>query len=120
MPKSKQCKSREFSPKARKIIAERDNDTCIFCQIGYHMEKATYLGLQLRSVMHYIPRSAGGLGIPENGAVGCQYHHDMLDNGNGGHREEMLELFEEYLVSVCDDWDKSKLVYDKWAIFKKL
>ena len=118
MAKSKQCRSREFSQKTRKIIAERDGDACIFCQMGYRMEKATITGLSLKSIMHYVPRSANGLGIEQNGAVGCQYHHEMLDNGNGGYREEMLELFKEYLKSFYDDWDKSELVYDKWAFLK--
>ena len=116
--KSKQCKSREFSPKVRKIIIERDNDDCIFCRMGYHMENATLLGLQLRSVMHYIPRSRNGLGIEENGALGCQYHHEMLDNGNTGRREEMLGMFREYLMQQYEGWDESKLVYSKWDFLK--
>lgn len=108
----KRARKAEFTTKARKIIKERDNG-CIFCQMHYRMEKAMYMDLNTFSIMHFIPRSKGGLGIPENGAVGCQYHHNMLDNGNGGHRVEMLELFEEYLQSVCDDWDKDKLTYNK-------
>lgn len=119
MPKSKQCKSREFSQSVRKNIIERDNDTCIFCQKGYHMEKATPLGLSLRSVMHYIPRSANGLGIPENGALGCQYHHEMLDNGNEGRREEMLGIFQEYLMSEYEDWNEDDLKYSKWDFLKQ-
>ena len=115
----KRARKAEFDTKTRRIIEERDNG-CIFCQMRYRMEKAEWLDLNTFSIMHYIPRSAGGLGIQENGAVGCQWHHDMLDNGNGGHREEMLELFEEYLQSVCDDWDKDKLKYNKWAIFDDL
>lgn len=115
----KRARKAEFDTKTRRIIEQRDNG-CIFCQMRYRMEKALWMDLNTFSIMHFIPRSSGGLGIAENGAVGCQYHHDMLDNGNGGHREEMLKLFEEYLVSVYDDWDKSKLVYDKWAIFKNL
>lgn len=114
----KRARKAEFDQKTRKIIKERDDDQCIFCQMRYHMKKAKPADLQIKSIMHFIPRSKGGLGIPENGAVGCQYHHDMLDNGNGGYREEMLELFEEYLQSVCDDWDKAKLKYDKWAFLK--
>lgn len=119
MPKSKQCKSREFSQSVRKNIIERDNDTCIFCQKEYHMEKATPLGLSLRSVMHYIPRSANGLGIPENGALGCQYHHEMLDNGNEGRREEMLGIFQEYLMSEYEDWNEDDLIYSKWDFLKQ-
>ena len=120
MAKSKQCKSREFSQKARKNIAERDEDTCIFCQMGYHMEKATITGLSLKSIMHYIPRSANGLGIEQNGAVGCQYHHEMMDNGNKGRRMEMLGMFREYLMNQYEDWDEEELTYSKWDFLKNV
>lgn len=113
----KRARKAEFSTKARRIIEERDNG-CIFCQMRYHMEKAYEMDLCVFSIMHFIPRSSGGLGVEQNGAVGCQYHHDMLDNGNGGYREEMLELFEEYLSSMYEDWNKESLKYDKWAFLK--
>ena len=116
--KSKQCKAREFSPKVRKEIIYRDSDECMFCKKQYHMEKATSLGLQLRTVMHYIPRSSNGLGIPENGGLGCQYHHEMLDNGNTGRREEMLGIFREYLMQQYEGWNEEDLVYDKWRFLK--
>ena len=115
----KRARKAEFDTKTRRIIEERDNG-CIFCQMRYRMEKAMYLDLNTFSIMHFIPRSAGGLGIEENGAVGCSYHHTMMDNGNEGRREEMLELFEEYLKSFYDDWDKSKLKYNKWSFFENL
>ncbi len=114
----KQTRSREFSPKARAYIKERD-EGCIFCQMGYHMEEVSGIGQQYTSIMHYIPRSQNGLGIPENGAVGCQIHHEMLDNGNTGRRTEMLRLFKTYLQSHCPDWDENKLTYDKWAFLKE-
>ena len=66
-------------------------------------------------VMHYIPRSQNGLGIAQNGAIGCQYHHNLLDNGNKGLREEMLEIFREYLKEHYPDWDEKKLTYSKWG-----
>ncbi len=113
----KRAHKAEFSRKTRRIIEERDNG-CIFCRMRYRMEKAYWMDLNTFSVMHFIPRSSGGLGIEENGAVGCQYHHDMLDNGNGGHRDEMLELFEEYLRGFYEDWDKSRLVYNKWSFLE--
>lgn len=117
---SKQCKSREFSQKARKEIVERDGDRCIFCAMGYRMEKATVTGLSIRTVMHYIPRSRNGLGIPENGALGCQYHHTMMDNGHEGYRDEMLGIFKEYLMSQYEDWNEEDLTYSKWNFFKKI
>lgn len=52
------------------------------------MEDVKGCGATMFSIMHYIPRSKNGLGIPANGAVGCQCHHDMLDNGRQGRRTE--------------------------------
>ena len=118
MAKSKQSRSREFSQKARQEIKERDDGQCIFCMMGYRMEKAKPADLQIKSIMHYIPRADNGLGIPQNGAVGCHHHHFMMDNGKDGHREEMREMFKEYLMSFYDDWDESQLKYDKWAFLK--
>ena len=65
--------------------------------------------------MHYIPRSRGGLGIPQNGAIGCRYHHQMMDQGSEGRRPEMLGLFAQYLKGLYPEWDESKLIYDKWG-----
>lgn len=115
MPKkSKQARAREFGPKARQEIYYRDNASCIFCRKGYRMEGATWLALEIKSVMHYIPKGQNGLGIPQNGALGCQHHHGMLDNGNQGRREEMLEIFREYLKEHYPDWNEEELVYSKW------
>ena len=82
------------------------------------MEKATEYGLMIKSIMHYILRSKNGLGIPENGAIGCQYHHEMLDNGKDGRREEMLGIFREYLENHYPDWSEKKLKYSKWEFLK--
>ena len=113
--KSKQARAREFSPKSRKEIYQRDKDSCIFCIMGYRMEKAGWWERENLSIMHYIPRSKNGLGIPENGALGCLYHHHKLDNGKEGEREDMLKLFREYLQSHYKDWSEDKLVYSKWT-----
>lgn len=114
MSKSKQARAREFAPKARKEIIRRDNGECIFCRKNYQMEGAGWLEKEVKGIMHYIPRAKNGLGIPENGAVGCQYHHNMMDNGHRGRREEMLGIFREYLKDFYPDWDESRLVYNKW------
>lgn len=78
------------------------------------MQGSTWYSQQILSVMHYIPRSAGGLGIPQNGAIGCQFHHNMLDNGNQGKRKEMLEIFKQYLQELYPEWNEDELVYRKW------
>lgn len=75
---------------------------------------ATWLGKQILGVMHYIPRSKNGLGIPQNGALGCQYHHEMMDNGAKGRRQEMLDYLSSYLSSFYPDWNEEDLIYSKW------
>ena len=78
--KSKQARAREFNTTSRQSIKERDQNQCIFCQMEYRMEEVEWTGQGTLSIMHYIPRSHGGLGIPQNGALGCISHHMMLDN----------------------------------------
>lgn len=114
MAKSKQAKAREFSASEREKIYFRDKGQCIFCRMDYHMEKSNWLSLEILSVMHYVPRSKNGLGIAENGAIGCQYHHTMMDNGAEGRREEMLGIMREYLKGFYKEWNEKDLVYDKW------
>ena len=106
---SKRSKACDFSPKVRKVIRERDNG-CFFCRIGYHLELANHLDMQ---VMHFVSRAHGGLGIEQNGALGCAGHHDELDNGNKGLRSEMLGMMEEYLKGIYPDWSKEDLIYQK-------
>lgn len=84
------------------------------CQMEYRMEEVEWTGQGTLSIMHYIPRSHGGLGIPQNGALGCISHHMMLDNGNKGYREEMLQMFKCYLQDHYPDWSEDALVYSKW------
>lgn len=107
-------KKLEFTKRERERIKARDKG-CIFCRLNYHMEerKDTYMSQQIQ-IMHYIPRSKQGLGIAENGACGCMWHHEMLDNGNKGRREEMLELFRNYLRAHYDDWNEEDLIYKKY------
>lgn len=119
MKKSKQSRKREFSMKTRREIIERDNAQCIFCAMNY-MPCSNKLATEMKSIMHYIPRSKNGLGIAQNGAVGCQYHHNMLDNGNKGNREEMLAIFQNYLKKHYPDWNEKKLVYSKWSFLEEL
>lgn len=108
-------KATDFTPKERKRIKERDGG-CIFCKMRYHMEECrdTYL-LEPTQMMHYIPRKPhGGLGIAENAAWGCVFHHEMLDNGNKGRRAEMLSIFKEYLQNHYPGWKEEDLVYKKY------
>ena len=76
--RSKRTKACEFSQEARTRIWNRDQG-CIFCQMNYHMAPEEFTATKDLQIMHFIPRSQGGLGVPENGAVGCIYHHMLLD-----------------------------------------
>ena len=43
-----------------------------------------------------------------------RFHHGLLDNGNLGLRQEMLEIMREHLMQQYPDWNEDKLVYKKW------
>ena len=82
--RTKKNQKYQFNKKIREEIWERDEGACIFCRMGYHMECKDGMLYEIKDIMHYVPKSRGGLGIPRNGAVGCRYHHGLLDNGNRG------------------------------------
>lgn len=66
--------------------------------------------------MHFIRRSQDGLGIEENVVTGCKRCHAEYDDGK--YRREHEATIEKYLKSKYLNWDKSKLIYNKWAGFK--
>jgi len=111
---TKRTKALRFTNETINKIIERD-ESCLFCKNGYHMNTDNNAFSDIIfDIMHIIPKSSGGLGIEENGVLGCRYHHHLLDNGNKGLRDEMLEMLEEYLKSIYDKWDKKDLIYDKY------
>ena len=114
---SKRTRACNFTPKEREAIYQRDGRCCIFCAAGYRMNEIDPAGMDILEVMHYIPRSQGGLGSRRNSAIGCKSHHMMLDNGSKGYRAEMQDIFREYLKSNYSDWNEEDLVYNKWKEF---
>ena len=97
----KRTKACSISPKVREEVEKRDNHCCIFCG-----------STNARGEAHYINRSQGGLGIEENLLTVCPNCHREMDNGmNTKHYRKVAE---EYLKSHYPEWDKSKLVYNKW------
>ena len=109
----KRTKALQFDACTRQIIKERDR-YCIFCRIGYHMDSTNALAYQIQQIMHIVPRSQGGLGVEQNGVLGCQHHHSMLDNGNDGCREEMMQYIEMYMKDKYPGWNRELLIYKKW------
>lgn len=105
-----------FDKNTIKKIQIRDDYTCLFCKLGYHMEKynPNSLDFIVHDIAHFIPKSKMGLGIEENGIECCRYHHHLMDNGNKGLRYEMLKITENYLKSKYSEWNKSNLVYRKY------
>lgn len=110
---SKRSKACEFSASVRKKIYARQKGQCLFCLMKYEMDNVEFFELQFHEIMHVVPRSHGGLGIEQNGVLGCTYHHRLMDNGNKGLRDEMLEICREYLRRVYPDFDFSQVVYKK-------
>lgn len=112
----KRTKKLQISIKIAEKVGERDNYTCLFCKNGYHIDNQNLSNLEflIHDIAHFIPRSQGGLGIEENLIVLCRYHHHMLDNGNNGLRNEMLDIIEKYLKTQYTDWEKERLAYRKW------
>ena len=110
---NKRTKALQFSKETALKIVERD-ETCIFCKTGYHMYSKDTLAYQIQDIMHIVNKSQGGLGIEQNGALGCRYHHHLLDNGNEGIRQEMIHTLENYMEKLYPDWNRKNLVYKKW------
>ena len=98
--KSKRTKACEITPQVREAVEKRDNHSCIFC------------GRYGRGEAHYINRSQGGLGIEENIVTVCRECHRQMDNGLN--IQIYRDKAEQYLKSKYPEWDKSKLVFNKW------
>lgn len=110
----KRTRKLQFSRKEKEKVFNRDNGRCIFCKKGGFTMCEDDFQHEIKDIMHYVPKSAGGLGIEQNGAVGCRYHHTLLDNGSRGMRKQMLVYFEKYLKSQYSDWKKEELVFKKY------
>jgi len=101
----KRTKAVAITPKVRQEVEERDNHQCVFC----HTTK------DVRGEMHYIRRSQGGLGIPQNLLTGCRKCHAEFDEGKN--KEYYRQKAKEYLQSIYPDWNEEDLVYNKWKGF---
>lgn len=112
MAQHRHTKLLQFDARTREKIIERDHGMCIFCAMGYPLDGDGGTGIY--DIMHFVPKSSMGLGIEENGALGCRQHHHMLDNGGRGLRKDMLARFEAYLRGIYPGWDRDALVYRKY------
>lgn len=96
----KRTKACAISKKTKEIVKKRDGGCCIFC------------GAPGLPEAHYVARSHGGLGIPENIVTACRPCHDKMDNSD--QRQQMLQVAADHLRRFYPAWDEKKLIYDKW------
>lgn len=101
MAKHRQTKATDISPAVKKAVWDRDCECCIICGSIYAAPEA-----------HYIPRSAGGLGIEQNIVTlcrGCHYRLDSTENRN------LIKIeVANYLRSKYKGWDDLDLHYHKY------
>ena len=117
--KKKLTRHLEFTAKARKAIHKRDQETCVFCAAGYKPpEDPAYCRTALQ-IMHIVPRSQLGMGVEQNGVLGCVWHHQMLDNGNLENRKEMIKMLEERMRRIYPGWTREKVTYRKDSVDEK-
>lgn len=99
--KSKRSKACDISTKVKQEVYERDCGKCVIC------------GGNGIPNMHYIRRSKGGLGIPQNIVCGCIRCHHEYDNGKK--RKEYAEIIRNYLMKCYEEWNEEDLIYRKWG-----
>lgn len=99
--KHKRTKACGIGEKTKRIVFKRDDGLCIFC-CRYGKPEA-----------HIIPRSQGGLGVPQNIITVCRKCHDKLDNST--EREKMLREAIIYVKGFYPNWKREDFIFNKWA-----
>ena len=101
--KKDRTKATDIQQGVKQIVWERDNHQCIFCHKNVPMDNAN---------AHFIKRSQGGLGIPENIVTLCSKCHYEEDFGKDSKVYEYS--IENYLRNYYgESWNKEKLIYKK-------
>ena len=101
--KHERTKATEISMKTKQIVWERDSERCIFCGrwVPVHFANA-----------HFIKRSQGGLGIPENIFTACSDCH--WEEDFGAHQQIYRGTAEDYLRNYYgSSWNRESLIYKK-------
>lgn len=98
--KSRRTRALEIPSKVKADVWERDNGRCILCGSRNAAPNA-----------HFIPRSDGGLGIPENIVTLCWPCHMAYDQSEN--RKAIGARIERYLSARYPIWDKNALRYRK-------
>lgn len=96
----RQTKATSISSKTKAEVYARDFRRCVLCG-------SIYAGPHC----HFVRRSQGGLGIPENIWTGCQTCHEAFDSEStdGPLHNQMREYFRK----LYPDWNEGKMKYRK-------
>lgn len=113
MRKSTMSRRLEFSPTVRQKIIERDQG-CFFCRACITWSTPCQVIFAPKDIMHIVARSQLGLGVEQNGVLGCRYHHSLLDNGNKGLHREMDSMLQDYMRELYPGWTPDSVTYHKW------
>jgi hypothetical protein len=112
---SNRAKALQFSPDTIQTLLERDRG-CFFCQRGIHMDKVPVDSRTILDPMHVVNKSQQGLGVEQNGVIGCRGHHHLMDNSE--FNQEMRRMAETYLEVLYPGWTRESVTYSKWKGFK--
>lgn len=89
----------------RMTVRIRDNGRCVFCGSDENVEHSA----------HYIPRSEGGMGIPENVVTLCNNKsinkcHQKFDFGTDEEKQIIGEKIEAHLKKHYPGWSREKVI----------
>jgi len=84
-----------FSGESVARIIIRDGGACLAC------------GRPASDIAHYVRRSQGGLGVPQNGGCMCRSCHCEYDSRLN---EGLADTFREHLRAHYESWDMMRLV----------
>lgn len=102
--KHNSTKQYEISVDVKIKVWERDRHECIFCHKKVDWRNAN---------AHFIPRSAGGLGIEQNVFTACDICH--IEQDNGLNTEKYDNDAKNYLKRIYgDEWSEKDLIYHKY------
>ena len=100
---SERAKATQISLKVKKAVYERDGGLCVVC------------GRPGIPEAHYVPRSAGGLGIEQNIVCLCRDCHDKFDFGDGETMASIAKVVRDHLKDCYPDWNEEDLIYKKYG-----